>query len=40
MSAYVDDVTVIMSRYWHIDLIGDALKEYETVTRAKINAER
>lgn len=40
MSAYADDVTHIVSKHKHIDLIGEARQEYEAVTGAKINPEK
>ena len=41
MSAYADDVTVIVSDISEIEVIGTTLKEYEAVTGAKIkNSEK
>lgn len=39
MSAYADDVTIIVSTRSHTELIGMTLKEYEVVTGARINTE-
>ena len=40
VSAYADDVTVIVSSHEHIELVGQSLQEYEAVTGAKINREK
>lgn len=40
MSAYTDDITVIVSRDGHIDMINETQKEYRVVTGAKINSAK
>ena len=37
VSAYADDVTVMVSDTTEVEVVGTVLKEYEAVTRAKIN---
>ena len=37
VSAYADDVTVMVSDTTEVEVVGTVLKEYEAVTGAKIN---
>lgn len=39
VSAYADDLTVIVSDTTEIEVLGIALKDYEAVTGAKVNCE-
>lgn len=39
LSAFFDDVTVMVSSHEHIELVGETLKQYEVVTGATIIRE-